>query len=703
MAFRMGSLAARTALGLSVTAFLAVLVGCAPDKAGDEARVVSAAERPFIDTNDGADWPGYGRTYDETHYSPLDQVNTSNVGQLGLEWSYDVEEPGSTVGAPLAIAGILYFPVGQSVVHAIDAASGKLLWKFNPGVGEVAGEKMRLGWGVRGVAYWDGIVITGTMDGRLIGIDAQTGKQVWSTKTIDDDKVQSITGAPRVFDGKVIIGNAGADYSNVRGYVTALDAKTGKQLWRFNTVPGNPADGFEDEAMEMAAKTWSGEQWKEGGGGTVWNAITYDSELDRIYIGTGNGSPWNANVRSPGGGDNLFLCSIVALDAKTGKYVWHYQVNPAESFDWNAAMDITLATLTIDKKPRKVLMQAPKNGFFYVIDRETGKLISAEPFAEQNWAERIDLVTGRPVEKPELRMFDGKHSIWPSGAAGAHSWQPMAYSPKTRLVYIPTTELAETIDQTGIDLKGWKRGPGVELDKSFAPVAFGFVPKYEKNYGHLQAYDPVTQRRVWSVPLGAPLNGGVAATGGNLVFQGNLRGHLVAYAADTCKVVWEFDVQTGIVGQPITYLVNGRQSVTVITGVSGTSALMGGMGGVPTWDYRTQRRRVLTFALGGRAKLPQLANEDVTNPLKQLNAAYDPKLVQSGAQIYGANCNMCHGIALMAGGAAPNLARSPAVADPGTFSLIVKGGGLKANGMPQFSLSDTDVAALRAYIISNAK
>lgn len=703
MVFRLGGLVARTALGGAVTVFLAILAGCGSDDASSEARSVSTAERPFIDANNGADWPGYGRTYDETHYSPLDQVNSSNVGQLGLEWSYDVEEPGSTVGAPLAIAGILYFPVGQSIVHAVDAASGKLLWKFDPQVGEVAGAKMRLGWGVRGIAYWDGLVITGTMDGRLIGIDAKSGKQVWSAQTISADKAQSITGAPRVFDGKVIIGNAGADYSEVRGYVTAYDAVTGKQLWRFYTVPGDPAKGFESEAMEMAAKTWNGELWKQGGGGTVWNAITYDSELDRIYIGTGNGSPWNANVRSPGGGDNLFLCSIVALDAKTGQYIWHYQVNPAESFDWNAAMDITLATLTIDGKPRKVLMQAPKNGFFYVIDRETGKPISAKPFAEQNWAERIDLATGRPVEKSGLRMFDGKHPIWPSGAAGAHSWQPMAYSPKTRLVYIPTTELAETIDQTGIDLKGWKRGPGVELDKSFKPVAFGVVPKYETNFGHLQAYDPVRQQRVWSVPLGAPLNGGVAATGGNLVFQGNLRGNLVAYAADTGKVLWNFDAQTGIVGQPITYLVNGRQYVTVISGVSGTTSLMGGMGGVPTWDYRTQKRRVLTFALGGRAKLSRSSSAEIENPLKQLNPTYDPKLLQAGAQVYGANCNMCHGIALMAGGAAPNLTRSPAVADTATFSMIVKDGGLKANGMPQFSLTDAEVSALRAYIVSQAK
>ena len=662
----------------------------------------SAEEQQFVDTTDGANWPAYGRTYDETHYSPLDQVNTGNVERLGLAWSLDIDEPGGTVGAPLAVDGVIYFPVGHSIIHAVDAATGKVLWKFNPKVGEVAGEKLRLGWGIRGIAYWNGKVITGTQDGRLIGIDARTGAQVWSAQTIRPGETLSITGAPRVFGGKVIIGNGGADYGAVRGFVTAFDADTGKQLWRFYTVPGNPANGFENKAMEMAAKTWKGERWKEGGGGTAWNAMTYDPEFDRIYIGTGNGSPWNANIRSPGGGDNLFLCSIVALDAKTGDYVWHYQVNPGESWDWNAAMDITLATLSIGGKSRKVLMQAPKNGFFYVIDRATGKLISAEPFAEQNWAKRIDLKTGRPVENPGLRSFDGKHPMWPSGAAGAHSWQPMAYSPKTRLVYIPTTELSETINERGIDTKGWARGSGVRLDNSFQPVEFGVVPGYETNFGHLQAYDPVKQRRVWSVPLGAPLNGGVAATGGNLVFQGNLKGRFTAYAADTGKVVWDFDAQTGIVGQPITYLVKGQQYLSILTGVSGTAGLMPGMGGVPAWDYRKQKRRLLTFALDGKAKLPAAGKADATNPLKDSKPVVDLKLANIGAAVYQNNCNMCHGMGLRAGGSAPDLTASPAVADEGTFSSIVKGGMLTDNGMPQFGLTDDEVKALRAYIVKEA-
>ena len=698
-----------TALLLSTLAAILLVTGCSGGKnaadggAGQASAHDGAAEQQFLPTASGENWPGYGRTYDETHFSPLDQVNAGNVDRLGLLWSMDIEEPGGTVGAPLAIDGIIYFPVGHSVIHAVSARTGKLLWKFNPKVGDVAGAKLRLGWGIRGIAYWNGKVITGTQDGRLIALDAKTGAQLWSAQTIKPGEGLSITGAPRVFGGKVVIGNGGADYGAVRGYVTAFDAETGKQLWRFYTVPGNPANGLENKAMEMAAKTWKGDVWKQGGGGTAWNAMTYDPDFDRIYIGTGNGAPWNASVRSPGGGDNLFLCSIVAVDAKTGEYVWHYQVNPGESWDWNAAMDITLATLPIGGKPRKVLMQAPKNGFFYVIDRATGKLISAEPFAEQNWAKRIDLKTGRPVENPGLRSFDGRHPMWPSGAAGAHSWQPMAYSPKTKLVYIPTTELSETINQTGINTKAWKRGAGVRLDNSFQPVEFGVVPGYETNFGHLQAYDPIKQRRVWSVPLGAPLNGGVAATGGNLVFQGNMRGRFVAYAADTGKMLWDFDAQTGIVGQPITYTVEGKQYVTVMTGVSGTAGLMPGMGGVPAWDYRTQKRRLLTFALDGKAKLPPVSKEDAANPLKDLKLPFDARLAVTGAGVYENNCKMCHGMALAAGGSAPKLTASPAVADEETFSSIVKGGMLKENGMPQFDLSPAEVSALRAYIIQHAK
>ncbi|WP_313805156.1 PQQ-dependent dehydrogenase, methanol/ethanol family [Sphingobium sp.] len=654
----------------------------------------------FTDVTDGTNWSAYGRLYDESHYSPLTQISSDNVNKLGLAWHMDLPPQISTVSAPLAIDGILYFGIGLSHLYAVDVATGKTLWEYDPEVAKVAGAKARLGWGIRGIAYWNGKIYTATQDGRLIAVDAATGKPTWSVETTGKNDGLSITGAPRVFAGKVIIGNAGADYSAVRGYVTAYDAESGKQLWRFYTVPGDPAKGFENEAMEKAAKTWTGELWKKGGGGTVWNAITYDHELHRIYIGTGNGSPWNAKVRSPGGGDNLYLCSIVALDANTGKYLWHYQVNPGETWDWNAAMDMPLATLTIGGKKRRVLMQAPKNGFFYVLDRDTGKLISAEPFVKQNWAKRIDLTTGRPIENPEARFPKGSTEIWPS-EAGAHSWQPMAFSPKTGLVYIPTTELSVVWNDRGVDHKQWKRPGDYALDGSFNPLRFGLPPGVTSP-GSLQAWDPVRQRRVWSVPLRAPLNGGVAATAGNLVFQGNIEGKFVAYAADTGKTLWSFDAQNGIVAQPITYMVKGRQYVTVLTGVAGGAGLMAGMPGVPVWDYRSQMRRVLTFVLDGKDTLPApppAAPETGSILSFPVNAA----LAREGAQIYAAKCQMCHGIGASAGGSAPDLRKSPVVADKATFRQVVQEGLLKEQGMPQFTVSDAQLTAVRNYLGQQAK
>lgn len=291
-------------------------------------------------------------------------------------------EPGNPVTGPLAVAGVLYFANSYSIVHAVDAVTGKLLWKYDPKAAEASGHKLRQGWGSRGIAWWNGRIYTGTQDGRLIAIDAKSGKPVWSTMTVGKDDVRFISGQPRAFDGKIVIGHRGADVGSIRGYVTAYDAATGKQLWRFYTVPSNPADGFESAALAMAAKTWAGEWWKYGGGGTVWNSITYDKESDTVYLGTGNGAPWNRKIRSAGKGDNLFLCSIVALDAKTGAYKWHYQVNPGESLDFNASMDMKLADTTIGSQPRKVLLTAPKNGFFYVLDQTNGKLISAEKYVK---------------------------------------------------------------------------------------------------------------------------------------------------------------------------------------------------------------------------------------------------------------------------------------------------------------------------------
>ena len=407
----------------------------------------------LAEVGDGRNWLAFGRNYSEQRYSPLDQVNVETVKRLGLDWYLDLPDENTENSTPLAVDGVIYFTGSYSRVHAVDAKTGKELWTYDPKSIEHAGDRLRVMWDIsRGLAYWNGKVIIATIDGRLVGLDAKNGSKLWEVQTTDTEKPLYITGAPKVFRGKVIIGNGGTEISAARGYLTAYDADTGEFAWRFWVVPGNPADGFEDEAMEMAAKTWTGEWWKVGGGGNTWHGITYDPEFNQVLIGTGNGSPWNRKIRSPGGGDNLFLCSIVALDADTGKYKWHYQTVPGESWDYNSSMDIVLADLAIDGAPRKVLLHAPKNGFFYVIDRSNGKLLSAEKIGKATWASHIDMATGRPVEVPGARYEDGEEEVWPS-PFGVHSWHAMSFNPKTGLVYIPTIEMAGVYKDTGIDLE----------------------------------------------------------------------------------------------------------------------------------------------------------------------------------------------------------------------------------------------------------
>ena len=406
----------------------------------------------------GDNWLAFGRTYSEQRFSPLTQVNDTTVSRLAPDWVVELPTDRGLVSTPLVVDGVMYFIGGMNVVRAVNATSGALLWEFDPELRAVAGQ-MRAGWDHnRGIGFWKGKVYLATWDGRLIALDARTGKEVWRVRTFEPDKPLYITGAPKIFKGKVLIGNGGTEHGPSRGYVTAYDAETGKQAWRFYIVPGNPADGFENEAMRMAAKTWTGEWWLHGGGGNAWHGFTYDAELDQLYIGTGNGSPWNRKIRSPEGGDNLFLCSIVALNPDTGEYKWHYQTTPGETWDFNSNMDIVLADLPIEGRPRKVIMHAPKNGFFYVIDRTNGKLISAEPFTKTTWASRIDKETGRPIEVEGARYERGVATVAPT-PIGAHSWHAMSFNPKTGLAYYPAMHLTATFNDKGFDPKTWRATP----------------------------------------------------------------------------------------------------------------------------------------------------------------------------------------------------------------------------------------------------
>jgi len=387
-------------------------------------------------------WLAHGRTYAEQRWSPLAKITTANVGQLGLAWSRDIKTRTArgVEATPIVVDGVMYTTGAWSQVLALNARTGQLLWEFDPQISGAYGAKGCCDVVNRGVAVWAGKVYVGAFDGRLIALDAKTGRKVWETLTVDQSKDYTITGAPRVVKGKVIIGNGGADFG-VRGYVSAYDADTGKMLWRFWTVPGNPANGFENKTVEMIAKTWSGEWWKHGGGGTVWDSMAYDPALDLLYIGVGNGAPWNYQLRSDGKGDNLFLASIVALRPDTGEYVWHFQTTPGEDWDYTATQHMILVDLPIDGRVRRVLLQAPKNGFFYVLDRATGEFISGTPYVNVTWASGLDPKTGRPIEQPEARYSrTGKPLRVQPGAIGGHNWQPMSFSPSTGLVYLPAID-----------------------------------------------------------------------------------------------------------------------------------------------------------------------------------------------------------------------------------------------------------------------
>ena len=667
-----------------------LLSACAPSQ-----KLASVADDQLADQADGRDWPGFGRTEGEQHYSPLAEIDTASVAKLGLAWSMDLP-PGNSATGPIEVGGVLYFARFYSEVNAVDAVTGKLLWQYDPKAPEASGVRLRQGWGSRGIAWWNGKVYTATQDGRLIALDAKTGKPLWTVQTLDPGDPRFISGPPRVFAGKVIIGNAGADEAGIRGYVTTYDAETGKQLWRFWTVPGDPAKGFENDAMKMAAATWAGDWWTKGGGGTVWNAISYDRDTDTVFIGTGNGSPWNRKLRSEGKGDNLFLCSVVALEAKTGAYKWHYQINPGESWDYNAAMDMELADLTIAGQPRKVLITAPKNGFLYVIDRLSGKLISAKPFVPVTWAKGINIASGRPIEMPGIHYENGTATISPT-PIGAHSWVPMAYSRQTKLVYIPAIDLKVTYDDRGITPQNWKRKGGMALDYG-VNTALAFPPGNEESASSLVAWDPVQQREIWRVKTPIHFNGGVMATGGNLVFQGQMDSKFNAYDARSGQLLWSYDAKAPVIAPPISYSVNGRQYVTVITGNGTSGGFLGSALARYGIDYATQARRVLTFAIGGTAtlpaKIPYVATA-IDDPAYAVDAAAEAR----GGTVYNTRCVVCHGGGVAAAGVAPDLRASDAILSQQALDAILHDGALVTRGMPRFEeLSDQERADLRQFL-----
>jgi quinohemoprotein ethanol dehydrogenase len=654
------------------------------------------AASPTLMAGAATNWPNHGGGSDESGYSRLTQINTSNIAKLGLAWSLELPGESSLEATPLAVNGVLYFTGSYAAVYAVDAVTGKLLWKFDPKTWEHNPTKMLFSFAVnRGAAYADGRVFSAALDGRLFALDAKTGKLLWSVETTDPKSAATITGAPRTFNGKVIVGHGGSDIPPVaRGYVTAYDAATGKQAWRFYTVPGSPDQNKGDAAMEHAATTWNGEYWKIGTGGSVWDSITFDKEFNRIYLGTANAGPYDPDVRSPGGGDNLYTASIVALDANTGKYVWHYQVNPRDSWDFDCTQRMTLADLSINGEHRKVLMQAPKNGFLYVLDRQNGKLISAGKIGKATWADHIDVVTGRPVEAANIRYETGDVVIWPS-PVGAHSWQEMSFSPKTGLVYLPYM-------QVGAHFTKGETEPGAV---NIGGLSIGWAKgDPDDGKGALIAYDPVAQQPRWKVQHTTLWNGGTLATAGDLVLQGTADGLFSAYNASSGQRLWQFNAGLGIIAAPISFSVSGKQYISILVGYGGSAAIGSNRMHVG-WKYGVQPRRLLTFALDGNAQLPPTAP-----PNMQVKAVDDPAIVikatdaAAGRDIFTA-CAVCHGRDLVSAGApAPDLRESQLALNPDAFWAVVHDGGLIHRGMPRFDfLTREQVMQIYAYIRSGAR
>ncbi len=661
----------------------------------NHARIVQADQEP-------GNWMSYGRSYSEQRFSPLKAVNDQNANQLGLAWDYDLDTHRGQEATPLVIDGVMYFTTAWSKVVALNAATGSLLWTYDPQVNPRWAVNACCDVVNRGLAAWNGKLFLGTLDGRLTALDAATGKMAWETPTIDPSFRYTITGAPRVVKGKVIIGNGGGEFG-VRGYVSAYDAETGKMIWRFYTVPGDPSKPFESPILRKAAKTWTGEWWKSGGGGTVWDSIVYDPELDLLYVGVGNGEPWNGKYRSPEGGDNLFTCSIVALKPDTGEYVWHYQEDPADEWDFDSDEQIILADLPIAGRVRKVLLQAPKNGFFYVLDRVSGELISATPYTYINWATGVDLKTGRPIETPIAR-YAGNHppAIVP-GPLGAHSWQPMSFSPLTGQVYIPVNDLG-FLYKSPEHFEARKLAPNYGIDV----VAAGMPqnPEIKKAIlatvkGKLVAWDPVHQKQSWAVERRGPWNGGLLSTAGNLVFEGTADGHFEAYRADTGAKLWSFDAQTGVMAGPVSYTVGGQQYIAVLAGWGGVFPLATGEVSFKSGRVRNVSR-MLAFRLGGKANLPALpqVEEPVLHPPPSVASTAE---IQRGEKVFQRYCAACHGDVAVSGGVLPDLRYSNTLDSDQWFGVVL-GGMLQTSGMVSFKqeLSRPDVSAVRSYVIFRA-
>jgi quinohemoprotein ethanol dehydrogenase len=678
-----------SALGLVLALILAEAdwLGFGPVTAREDHRSANAlGER-------SDEWRHHGRDHSEQRFSPLDAINQDTVAQLGLAWHFATGDTRGMEATPIVADGVMYVSTAWSRVVALDAASGRLLWRYDP---KVPGAKARdacCDVVNRGVALSAGKVYLGALDGRLIALDAKTGAEVWSVQTTDPAKPYTITGAPRVVKGKVIIGNGGAEFG-VRGYFSAYEAETGALAWRFYTVPASADGPVEHDELRVAQRTWSPDSlWETGLGGTVWDSFAYDPELDLLYVGVGNGSQYNRARRSPGGGDNLFLASILAVNPDTGRLVWHYQTTPGESWDYTATQHMILADLDWLGERRKVLMQAPKNGFFYVLDRATGELLSARNYVPVNWASHVDLESGRPVETGKGDWSSGTRMVTPA-IFGGHNWHPMAFSPSTGLVYIPTIHAVYPFTPDAeyrYDPATLNTGEDWQALTAMAPsVAPPFCSPTR-----LTAWDPIEQKQAWQVKFDRGISAGVLATAGGLVFQGTTDGRLLAYRDRDGRALWEAPTNVGIMAPPISYAIGGEQYVAVVAGLGGAQ------GGHNDKLDNANPGHVFAFKLGAGATAPEVPVH--TRTVQVPDVALDPAAVERGRNLYGVHCIRCHGLNAAASGLYPDLRLStPGVHE--SWNEIVLGGALAGNGMAAFDdvLSPGDVRDIHSWVIDQA-
>jgi quinohemoprotein ethanol dehydrogenase len=700
----------RSWAGPALLAGTALLLAACGDR---QARVAEPEGFAAVDTaristaSAGDEWLTYGGTYDEQRHSKLNQINKENVSQLGVAWTYDLATNRGVESTPIVVDGVMYVTSAWSVVYALDAKTGAEKWVYDPAADRAVGVKACCDVVNRGVAVYDGKVYVGVIDGRLEALNAETGEVIWSKVTVDQSLPYTITGAPRVVNGKVLIGNGGAELG-VRGYLSAYDTSSGDLVWRFYTVPNplkQPDGAASDDAfVKIGNATWgdTGAWTTDGGGGTVWDSIVYDEVNNQIIFGVGNGSPWNRTFRDPSGGDNLFLSSIVAVDVDTGTYKWHFQTTPGDNWDYTATQTIILADLPLGEggATRRVAMQAPKNGFFYVVDAATGQYISGDAYVPVNWATGLD-ANGRPVEVAAARYGKEPFQQTP-GPLGGHNWHPMAYNPDLGLAYIPAQEIPQAYAEDprfASRPTGWNTG--IDFSAGVPPIAPPEVAKMLRASlkGRLIAWDPVARKPRWTVEHENAWNGGVLSTAGGLVFQGRLTGDFSAFDAATGDKLWTHELKSGGASGPGTYMIDGEQYVTITTGWGSAFALAAGF----AYDEKVPSTvgKVVTFKIGGTQEIADsgLAPIDATPKAPAFGSL---AMISEGTVHYARNCAVCHGPLGVSSGVLPDLRWSAISGNKDAWKGVVLDGNLAANGMVSFAdyLTPDETEAIRAYVLT---